>query len=208
LGQTTCGRDPAFPTRSAIAVLALAASTSAGVPPSHAEVDIGDKEAAGELLELAPLSVGVHAAEDHVAPSQAFDHLLPARPARRDPRVGIDAADLCGGGSHLVHQLPHLGITKFVIVDPDIIETRNRNRLLEPALVQDAEALQARPARRRQHDLATDVVAVRRLVHVRSLGIPSKFGLVRDIVADDQEEEAPTPEVCGERIALKCCSLS
>ncbi len=59
----------------------------------HAEVDIGDKKAACELFELAPLLVGIDAAEDYVATAQGLDHLLPARPARRYPRIGIDAAD-------------------------------------------------------------------------------------------------------------------
>jgi molybdopterin-synthase adenylyltransferase len=42
--------------------------------------------------------------------------------------VGI--VGLCGGGSHLVHQLPLVGISKFVLADPDVVEDRNRNRLL------------------------------------------------------------------------------
>jgi molybdopterin/thiamine biosynthesis adenylyltransferase len=56
--------------------------------------------------------------------------------------IEVGIVGLCGGGSHLVHQLPHLGITKFVIVDPDIIETRNWNRLLggTPADVEAASA--------------------------------------------------------------------
>jgi len=56
--------------------------------------------------------------------------------------IEVGIVGLCGGGSHLVHQLPHLGITRFVIVDPDIIETRNWNRLLggTPADVEAASA--------------------------------------------------------------------
>lgn len=56
--------------------------------------------------------------------------------------IEVGIVGLCGGGSHLVHQLPHLGITKFVIVDHDIIETRNWNRLLggTPADVEAASA--------------------------------------------------------------------
>ena len=42
--------------------------------------------------------------------------------------VGI--VGLCGGGSHLVHQLPLVGTSKFVLADPDVAEDRNRNRLL------------------------------------------------------------------------------
>jgi hypothetical protein len=61
--------------------------------------------------------------------------------------AGIEAGivGLCGGGSHLVHQLPHLGVSKFVVADPDIIEARNQNRLLggTPA---DVEARSAKTA--------------------------------------------------------------
>src|SRR5258708_17565196 len=37
---------------------------------------------------------------------------------------------LGGGGSHVVQQLAHLGVGKFVPVDDDIIERKNLNRLL------------------------------------------------------------------------------
>jgi len=59
--------------------------------------------------------------------------------------VEVGIVGLCGGGSHLVHQLPHLGVSKFVLADPDIIETRNQNRLLggTPA---DVEAGRAKTA--------------------------------------------------------------
>ena len=35
-----------------------------------------------------------------------------------------------GGGSHVVPQLAHLGVGKFVVVDPDTIENKNSNRLM------------------------------------------------------------------------------
>jgi|SRR5579884_845861 len=45
-------------------------------------------------------------------------------------RIEAGIVGLCGGGSHLVHQLPLVGVSKFVLADPDIAEERNRNRLL------------------------------------------------------------------------------
>lgn len=42
--------------------------------------------------------------------------------------VGI--VGLGGGGSHEVQQLAHLGVGRYVIVDPDIIELSNSNRLV------------------------------------------------------------------------------
>jgi hypothetical protein len=60
---------------------------------------------------------------------------------------GIEAGivGLCGGGSHLVHQLPLVGVSKFVVVDPDIAEERNRNRLLGSTPT-DVEAARAKSA--------------------------------------------------------------
>jgi hypothetical protein len=56
--------------------------------------------------------------------------------------IEVGIAGLCGGGSHLVQQLPLVGVSKFVLADPDIAEDRNRNRLLgsTPADVQAARA--------------------------------------------------------------------
>lgn len=45
-----------------------------------------------------------------------------------DITVGI--LGLGGGGSHVVQQLAHLGVGGYVIVDPDIIEETNLNRLI------------------------------------------------------------------------------
>jgi|SRR6185437_15228956 len=43
-------------------------------------------------------------------------------------KVGI--VGLGGGGSHIVQQLAHIGIQRFVISDPDIVENSNLNRLV------------------------------------------------------------------------------
>jgi hypothetical protein len=45
-----------------------------------------------------------------------------------DTEVGI--VGLGGGGSHIVQQLAHLGVGRFAIVDPDVIENKNLNRLV------------------------------------------------------------------------------
>jgi tRNA A37 threonylcarbamoyladenosine dehydratase len=37
---------------------------------------------------------------------------------------------LGGGGSHIVQQLAHVGVGKFVPVDDDIVEEKNLNRLV------------------------------------------------------------------------------
>lgn len=46
----------------------------------------------------------------------------------RNAKVGI--VGLGGGGSHVVQQLAHIGVARFVLVDPDIIEESNLNRLV------------------------------------------------------------------------------
>lgn len=43
-------------------------------------------------------------------------------------RVGI--IGLGGGGSHVVQQLAHIGVEKYVLVDPDTIDETNLNRLV------------------------------------------------------------------------------
>src|SRR6266568_1605811 len=37
---------------------------------------------------------------------------------------------LGGGGSHIAQQLSHIGIGKFVLLDPDVVEEKNLNRLV------------------------------------------------------------------------------
>jgi len=46
----------------------------------------------------------------------------------RRARVGI--VGLGGGGSHIAQQLGHLGVGEFVLIDPDIVEDTNLNRLV------------------------------------------------------------------------------
>jgi len=43
-------------------------------------------------------------------------------------RVGV--IGLGGGGSHIAQQLAHLGVSNFVLVDPDHVEETNLNRLV------------------------------------------------------------------------------
>ena len=45
-----------------------------------------------------------------------------------DACVGI--VGLCGGGSHVAQQLAHIGIGKFVLCDPDVVENSNLNRMV------------------------------------------------------------------------------
>ena len=46
----------------------------------------------------------------------------------RRSRVAI--VGLGGGGSHIAQQLGHLGVGEFVLIDPDIVEDTNLNRLV------------------------------------------------------------------------------
>jgi len=45
-------------------------------------------------------------------------------------KATIGIIGLGGGGSHLVQQFAHLGIGGFVLVDPDVIDLTNTNRLI------------------------------------------------------------------------------
>ena len=46
----------------------------------------------------------------------------------RDCSVGL--IGLGGGGSHVAQQLGHIGVGKFLLIDPDIVEDHNLNRLV------------------------------------------------------------------------------
>ncbi len=44
--------------------------------------------------------------------------------------VRVAIVGLGGGGSHVAQQLGHLGVGEFVLVDPDVVENTNLNRLV------------------------------------------------------------------------------
>ncbi len=46
----------------------------------------------------------------------------------KESRVAV--VGLGGGGSHIAQQLAHLGVGEFVLIDPDIVEDTNLNRLV------------------------------------------------------------------------------
>ncbi|WP_457324405.1 HesA/MoeB/ThiF family protein, partial [Roseateles sp. P5_E11] len=45
-------------------------------------------------------------------------------------RAKVGVIGLGGGGSHVVQQLAHLGVSNYVLVDPDTIDETNLNRLV------------------------------------------------------------------------------
>ncbi len=47
-------------------------------------------------------------------------------------RIGV--VGLCGGGSHIVQQLAHIGVRRFVLCDDDQVEATNINRLVGATL--------------------------------------------------------------------------
>jgi molybdopterin-synthase adenylyltransferase len=44
--------------------------------------------------------------------------------------VVVGIVGLGGGGSHVVQQLAHLGVCRYVLIDPDVVEDSNLNRLI------------------------------------------------------------------------------
>lgn len=57
----------------------------------------------------------------------------------RDSKVVI--VGLCGGGSHVAQQLAHVGVGRFMLCDPDVVEDTNLNRMVGAGL---ADAKQSR----------------------------------------------------------------
>jgi molybdopterin/thiamine biosynthesis adenylyltransferase len=45
-------------------------------------------------------------------------------------RARVAIVGLGGGGSHIAQQLSHLGVGEFVLIDPDVVEDTNLNRLV------------------------------------------------------------------------------
>lgn len=61
---------------------------------------------------------------------------------------------LCGGGSHVAQQLAHIGVGRFVLCDPEVVENSNLNRMVGAALA-DAEA-----SRDKVHVVAQRILAI------------------------------------------------
>ncbi|MCW5696314.1 MAG: ThiF family adenylyltransferase [Bauldia sp.] len=128
--------------------------TESGVPHGSA-VMLPDGQMFGRILEgdgaLAPLSVisvagddlhfwyadaGSVAQPDFVAShAQAFD----SGTIERIQRLSIAVIGCSGTGSPLIEQLVRLGVGEIVLVDPDRVERRNINRILNATLA-DADA--------------------------------------------------------------------
>ncbi len=58
-------------------------------------------------------------------------------------RLRVAIVGLCGGGSHIAQQLAHIGIGRFVLYDPDIVEHSNLNRMVGAA-ASDADSGRAK----------------------------------------------------------------
>jgi hypothetical protein len=64
-------------------------------------------------------------------------------------RAKVGLIGLSGGGSHLVQQLGHVGFRRFVLYDPQSVDTTNHNRLVGGTLADGpAETLKTEVARR------------------------------------------------------------
>lgn len=50
------------------------------------------------------------------------------------PKIKVGIVGLSGGGSHIVQQLAHIGIKKYVLSDPQKIEISNLNRVISATL--------------------------------------------------------------------------
>jgi molybdopterin/thiamine biosynthesis adenylyltransferase len=64
---------------------------------------------------------------------------LPARSEATLASIKVGLIGLCGGGSHIVQQLAHIGVLNYVLVDPDSMDNSNLNRLVG-GTYQDARA--------------------------------------------------------------------
>ena len=86
----------------------------------------------------------------------------------RDTEVVI--VGLCGGGSHVAQQLAHLGVGRFVLCDPDVVEETNLNRMVGASL---SDAQQARA----KVEVIAAVMMASKSLSVRMRGVPMEDAL-------------------------------
>ncbi len=55
---------------------------------------------------------------------------LPANSEAMLASIKVGVIGLCGGGSHIVQQLAHVGVLNYVVLDPDSMDKSNLNRLV------------------------------------------------------------------------------
>src|SRR5262245_41421512 len=55
---------------------------------------------------------------------------LPSNSEETLASIKVGVVGLCGGGSHIVQQLAHIGILNYVLADCDFIDGSNLNRLV------------------------------------------------------------------------------
>lgn len=77
---------------------------------------------------------------------------------------------LSGTGSHVVQQLAYLGVRDFVIIDPEVIEQRNLNRIIG-ATKSDVDELKTKVASRVIHVIQPNAKIVARAAPVASYAI-------------------------------------
>ena len=110
----------------------------------------------------------------------------------RSLRIGV--VGVGGGGSHIAQQLAHIGVGHFVLIDPDVVEESNLNRLVG-ATVDDARRRTPKVtvARRMIRRVAPDTVVEARKATwqrdaLRLRDCDAIFGCVDSFAARDELE--------------------
>jgi hypothetical protein len=99
----------------------------------------------GELLEVAGIGPQIMwgAGADTTDGNLAFDRQVRAFGAAGQDRLGrmrVGIVGLGGTGSVVLEQLAHLGVSRFLLIDPDTVDRTNLNRLIG-ATVSDLDLL-------------------------------------------------------------------
>jgi molybdopterin/thiamine biosynthesis adenylyltransferase len=113
------------------------------IPGDHSALVLSDGGLRGRLLgtdqELRVVVLGskrqvtIDPDADALMPELTFDRQVRAFGAqgqRQLEKLTIAIVGLGGTGSIMAQQLVHLGIRKFILIDPDVIETTNLNRIV------------------------------------------------------------------------------
>ncbi len=59
---------------------------------------------------------------------------LPANSEAMLASIKVGVIGLCGGGSHIVQQLAHVGVLNYVVLDPDGMDKSNLKMLSYPCV--------------------------------------------------------------------------
>jgi molybdopterin/thiamine biosynthesis adenylyltransferase len=126
------------------------------------------------VIEVGANLIAAHDPREAIPLEERFDRQVRAFGVEGQSRVAgltIGVVGLGGTGSLVAQQLAHLGVSRFVLVDDDLIEATNLNRVVGAVPADVAATSKVDVAERQIRALRPDAVVVKYRVDVTSFGI-------------------------------------